>query len=277
MEVALQLLLNLVPLAAPISSSGQLLLVPRPDLFDHTLREFVPQAQVPETAALLRQITEGAVVMSQVFAQLQRLAAHISDAVAASGDEAGLELVVRQLGLLQAINQQPASGRTVQHIHLRLDEAVLSPIVREWHLHDPHEQHETVIMHRADLNDQALDFRPSGTSFIKRRVSLQYQPGTTSPLVELQAPSATAIDATPRTRPLWRQPPHPDYDLSVYTEQMRFAGTICTRLIDVPSVIEGQFLTLAIPAGTAQVVATEVYDQQKTLLVRVFCWPNQAL
>lgn len=272
MEAALQLLLNLI--VAPLNDvNARAVLVPRPELTLLALGEFVDQPTAAAIHTLLHDISQGMAV-ARAFTQLQQFAEQITQAIADIPDSGSrLERAAQQLGLFHAINQQPRAGRTIRHIHASLDERAFSTIVAEWHIQNARAEHETVVINRVVASEQPIIFRPRGTSYIERHIALHYRPNVNHPIIELRAPSATATEAVPCTRPAWRQPAHPDYDLLVYTEQKRFKGTVVTRAFDLPLVIEGQLITLTVPGTNTRVIATDIYDSQETLLTRVFCWP----
>jgi hypothetical protein len=279
MEAALQLLLNILRIAAPAPGAAAPPLVLPADTAASLLAEFAPAATIAEISTFLPQAAQGAVETERVVPHLRRAAAQIALAATGAPDHAArMEGVTQELETIAAINQLAAGGRTVlRHVSISLAESTLPALVREWHVRTAETEPDVIVVSQAGARSGELVVRSRGKSYVERRVALRYHESFDHPWLDLHVLSAIANDERPRIRYRWRQRALPDYDLTIYTEQERRKGRVATRLLDQTVVVQGDVFTLRLPvAEGAYLLTTDYFDEDDRPLVRALRWPPLA-
>ena len=108
-----------------------------------------------------------------------------------------------------------------------------------------------------------------GTSYPLVRLAISYARDQRYPVLLLRTPSQSAYDRRPQQRSNWLQKALPSYDVDLYTYSRWKKGTVHTRSITAPLIIEGQQLHVTLSAGTGgSLLETAVYDEWDCCLVR---------
>jgi len=269
MDTALALLLNLFALTTPLAepeSGVSALEIDAPAI----LAEVAPPQAVAAFAQLLADAAAQRAPAVDLLPRLHELAAMISPV---AGHEQRLAELASQTQTLAGVARAGGEG-ALTHVTIDLATSPLAPLVTAWHVPAADGASRMSVVYLAAIARADRVVRPRGDHFVERHVRLRYDQDQPYPLIELDAPSAHAIDAAPVVRSEWRQHPLSDYDLRIFSEQERLMGSVRTRLVESPSSVEGAGLKLQLgaPPGV-RLLSTELLDQHEHPLLRVLRWP----
>lgn len=273
-------LLALVRAVAPFKGDGlHLSLAVRVGRFCELLATFVPRPTLEALESLLAASAAGGMAISEAVAEIHRLADELHTAVA--GDPARAAALATLAAHAQAIGAlrigANSSSGLLRQGSLDLTTSPLTDLIAEWRLAATPESPETIVAQLPPAAGAPLVVKMRGQSFIERRVAICYEPDSTAPRLLLAAPSLSVRDAAPSEREAWPQPPFPDYDLAVLSEQERHKGVVATRRLAGRVIARGSRLTLALSAPQdAAIISTELLDETGRPLVRVLLWPPVA-
>lgn len=263
MDAVRTLLLTLLDLALTQASGHAPIVVDAPAL----LAEVAAPAVTAACAPLLVTAAAGKADVGQLLPQIDALASQIG------ADEAQAGRVAVLADRLQAIAALAKTGPAgaLAAATVNLNTSPLADLVTVWYLEGAPAQ--CVVCMRGPSRADRL-VQPRGEPFLLRRLRLRYSQADPFPLIETDAPLATANAPTPAPRGPWRQRDLPDYDLELFSEQGRAMGRVQTRRRPSPGALSGAGLTLELPtADKAQLLVTELHDPGGQMLLSLWRWP----
>lgn len=275
METALQLVLGLLQLGAvQLHHRATVPLVPSADVPARLLSELVP-ATGAELAACIQTLAAEPTA-PHTLVELRRIAEQITQATGTDPQRSTrLETVAQHIQTIAAINQDAVAGQhAIRQVRIDLANSPLLRYIQEWHIRPVPPESTSIILCHVSNPPGAHVVRLRGQTYIERRVALRYHAHDLHPSVELRALAATLAENMPNQRQVWKQRPLPEDDLSIYSEQERYKGRVTSRRLMLPIVIDGPpFHITLTTTKDAYVVATDIFDENDSLLVRVIRWP----
>lgn len=232
------------------------------------LAPYAPPLVPQSFTALCRRALEGDAPAEDVLQQIEQLATGLHGAPERLAELTG------HLQTITALGQEYGPDSSLAYATLDLATSPLTALVTVWHLEGEASEPPVSVVCLTGVSGAERVVRPRGAGFVERRLALRYTHADPYPLLEADALTTLAHEATPRLRPSWRQLPLPDYDLSLFTEQERPKGSVRTRAVSGPVSLRRPGLSLELAAAPgAQLLATELRDEHDRPLLRVLRWP----
>jgi hypothetical protein len=273
MEPQLNLLLDILEIESALREQADTLqLVPIVDFATVILGTMLPKTSAVELAQTIRRIVQENTPLGRSVVALQQGARQIAQEAHADENR------VRRLGTLVALAQIIAAinrgtigpQQMVRQMHLNLGALPLLEYIQSWHIQGQSGQPTFILVGQPTVGPNGLIIRTRGCHYIERRITLRYIASHREPFVHVPMLSSTLFETRPRNERTWRQRAHPDYDLTIFTEQERIVGFMRTRAETKQLVIPGIALTIALPATAEHpIIITDIVDADNQPLVRV--------
>jgi hypothetical protein len=158
----------------------------------------------------------------------------------------------------------------VRQMHLNLGDLPLLEYIKSWHIQGSSGQPTFILVGQPTVGPNGLIIRTRGYHYIERRITLRYIAAHGEPFVHIPTLSSTLFETRPSDERTWRQRAHPDYDLTIFTEQERIVGFVRTRAVTTQLDVAGIAVTIALPATSEHpIMITDIVDADNQPLVRV--------